>query len=797
MTPSHDPPADGDAEIRANPGYALGQIARALTTSQHHPDSDTRLRADQKITRWIQVFTGMLSGALHIGSRTPLKHTPAWATLEVVQGGFATGALLAGGPLQPHEQTLLAQLPPATPGTDRAALNALYLSEAGLADLQQLLAAGTYRIAVPEEGALLVVAWLLKHDASDEARAILEAIGPYLHQLRFYPIPDQRPLAARPTVYLQDVATTIRRLDALTVPVPIQRQAEAILIWTPIYDQIVALFAETLEGPIPILESGTDGRPLRTASGSYHLDGGWPCQRYPAGWRERASAVLAAYQQQRAQHQLCGKPEEPRGDFRRLREYLARCVADPARLTGRDVGMIRLILALIAARRGLPGSARWQQVRQAQQAQIAAPSHRDLAQVVIARLERFAPHEGLEVIDRLLDPVTPEEAARFQLPPDRPLPASFEPRLLRSLDAPVEVLVKKNVIASGEVLARVFAQLTAQIRSAGIADPDLRRLACAIYTAFSRRRSLLLLNLEHQVKLTELPWMQAVDARRDHDAAAHALARQTLSDLVTLALTAFPHQIMPNKLLQQIRTLAASAGLELPIVDELAADIFMGEFSEKYLRATQTAAGLLAGTLYEHYYHIDYAAVGQINDVTASRYGTPTSPAFAALCHARAGQIKGHAGQSVARNGTIIEQQQILTTQNLAVLVDALGLAERLRPQLGPMTQDCFRWICRRQQMRIQAWHPRLKMVKNTAYAWRQMIFYLSCQPPVEVAAFLDWAAGHLRQQAPAFQARFQPVLDGLAAAASSVTGSPGAQSISAPAPMFLGWTTERHWLLV
>jgi hypothetical protein len=795
MSNPQNPPGTNDAGIQANPGYALGQLARAITTSQQHPDPATRARAEQKIVRWTQIYEGMLAGNLTIGSRLPLKGTPAWATLEVAQGGFATGDLLAGGPFHPHEQDLLARLPPVAPGAERAALNAYYLSEAGLAALQQMLADGTYRIAVPEEGALLVVAWLIAHDASDEARSVLDAIGPYLHQLRFYPIPDLRPHMDGATVHLQDVAATIRSLEAIVVPVQIQRQAEAIRIWTPLYDQMLALFAATLAGPAPTVQLGTDGIPLRTATGGYSIAGGWPCQHYPAGWQTQASAVLALYQQQRAQHQLCGKPEKPGGNFTLLRGYLERCVADPASLTGRDVGMVRAILALTATRRGLPGSERWQKVRQSQQAQIDAPAHADLAQVVIARLASFAPHEGLNSTDRLLDPVTPDEAARFKLPPGRLLPADFERRLLRSLDAPVEVLVSRKVISSGEVLARVFSQLTAQIRSATIADPTLRRLAGNIYTAFSRRRSLLLLNLEHQVKIAELPWMQPVDARRDSDATAQALARQALADLVTLALSAFPQQIMPNKLLQEIRALAASAAMALPIVDELAADIFMGDFSEKYLRAAQTAATMLAGTIYERYYRIDYAAVRAIDDVKPSRYGTPTSPAFAALCHARASQYHTGAGRSVARNGSIIEQQQILTTQNLAVLVDSLALVERLRPQAGELARNCFRWISRRQQMRIQAWKPRLKMLKNTAYAWRQMIFFLALQPPEEVAAFLTWAAAHLQQQAPDFQSRFQPALDGLAAAA----GSRAVQQRSAalpPTPIFLGWTTDRHWLL-
>jgi hypothetical protein len=79
----------------------------------------------------------------------------------------------------------------------------------------------------------------------------------------------------------------------------------------------------------------------------------------------------------------------------------------------------------------------------------------------------------------------------------------------------------------------------------------------------------------------------------------------------------------------------------------------------------------------------------------------------------------------VARNGAIIEQEQILTTHNLAVLVDGLGLRDALEPRLPELARRCFTWICWRQQLKSADWRSRLHMVKNTAYAWRQMVFFL------------------------------------------------------------------------
>lgn len=141
----------------------------------------------------------------------------------------------------------------------------------------------------------------------------------------------------------------------------------------------------------------------------------------------------------------------------------------------------------------------------------------------------------------------------------------------------------------------------------------------------------------------------------------------------------------------------------------------------------------------------------------------------------------------------IIEQQQILTTQNLAALFLALGLADRLRGQLPEMAKRCFAWICKRQQIKIGKGHARLIMVKNTAYAWRQMIFFLSIASEGERHEFLTWAEDHLNKQSDQFQQRFRPAmmglklgLDGALIEAHAATG----------ARRFLGWSKEPHWLL-
>ncbi len=784
------------AELSANPGYSLGQIAHALSTQQTNPDFPTQQRAAQKIDNWLKVLQGMLSGAFHVGARTPVADTPAWVTLKVVQGGFVTGDLLAAGPLQPHEEELLARLASGSTAEPKAILNGYYLSDTGIAELQQRFKSGGYRVNVPEEGALLVFAWLLGQGQAAAAREMLGEITPFLSRLRFYPVPSHRPVSDSTLLHLQTVGETIQSLQAIKVPALIQAARESVLVWAPLSDRAIELFLETVEGPTPIVEAGSDNKPVQSAAGQWTVQGGWPCQNYPPGWQERGQSLLKDYERLRREHLLCGKPERRTENFTLLRGFLTVCLQDPKQLTGRDVGRIRSILAHVVTKRGLPGSERCQLLRQRQAHIARRPTRTDLAQVVISRLENLPSDEGLDTLEEVMAPVTEGEAGTYHLQPGQPVAEPLREKVQRCLAAPAAVLVEQKIIPSAEVLARIIPQITAQVSAAGIADLDLRRLYAAIYQAFRRRRSLLLLNLQSQVKLTELPWVKAMEAQRQDSLGTQEQARQTLEQVITLASTAFPQQILPNKLLQELRALAKNAGLSLPLVDEVAADIFMGAFSEKFLQAAKAAGSLLEGTLYERYYGLSYARVLEIKDAAPQRRGeTPTSPAFFQLCSELAGT--GMDGYSVARNGMVIEQEQILTTHNLAVLFSALGLAETLQPRVEGLAETCFSWICQRLQQPIPQWKARLQAVKNAAYAWRQMVFFLSLAPEGSADAFLVWATNHLQHQRPAFQERFRPALEGLALSVRKQYSVETVDNIGPDnAKRFLGWATGTHWLL-
>lgn len=754
-------------EYRINPGYAHGQIARALTTATEHPDAATRERARDKIQRWQRVLAGLVDGSIDIGSRTPVR-APAWATLEVVTGGFATGALLAGGPLREHERAL-AQALGASSSDDRTALNRHFLTDVGLADLAERVRTGRYDIELPEEATLPTVAWLVAHGHADAARDLIERIAPYFAQLRFYPIPRDTPRRGGSRVFVQNARTTVVALDDVAPNAAILAQKEAVEVWAPFHDRVVALMLDVVG----------DTLPRRT---------------FDAAWVARAAELLREYDVLRRAHRLTSKAGNPKSHVAQLRGLLARCVDAPATLTDGNIAQARFIVEGYVGKRGRPDSSQCVADRERQRAAVAKPLHASIAAVVARRVERCAPDEGVDDIDALAVPIDASEASASGIAAGTPLPASVRRKVERCLADTVETLVERGLIASSEMLAIVLPQLTSNVRASRIDDAALRDLYAATYRAFRRRRSLLLLDLAKQVQIEELPWIAAIEAFRRDDADAAALARRTLEEAATLALASFPYAILPNKLLQEFAALAKTANVRLPLTEEVAADIFMGRFSPKFASAARVAADTLGGSLYAKYYGIDWNAVRETDDASARQPPDSREPdAFAQLCAARAGMPLGtHRPKA---NGMIIEQQQILTTHNLAALFARLDLATRLGERLDAMAQACFRQVCARLQLKIDDKHAQLTNAKNCAYAWRQMLFFASRLPHERQAALLEWVREHAAQQSPSFRAQFAPVLKGLAWVADGGSLDDDA-ALAAGARRLLGWSNSTHWLL-
>ena len=741
-------------------GYAVFQLAKALLAHDLDCGPVARFKSRRRISRWQQVIGNLLQGCVEYGSRTPVAEIPAWVTLEVVTGGFATGNLSAGGELTEYERELAVSIPGIRPGFERLDINAWHLTDDGLESLHSRLARCDYAVDVPEEAALLTVAWLVGQQRTEQARALIDVIGPFFDRLRFFPsISTQLPISAA-QVHIVDAGEIKQLLSSLPSQAQIVVQKQTIETRLPLYDSAVSHFLLTYVA-------------------------GWPCRNYPSGWRELAAELEVDFKRLGIDRRSSDRVEE-------LFSLLGQCSRDAESLTGRQVGRIRQIVDDFVRKHGDPDSASHLALRANQLSQVARPEHHLIARIVARRLSAYPAQSGLSDFADLAAPITAEEALAFGLSEGTAIPAAILRRLQRCRSGTISELIEHGLITSGDTVARVLSAMTAQLSSSGLRDEALRMVYASTYRAFRRRRSLLLLNLERQVGLSELPWVAVIEGDRQPGALVAGAAKQTLVESSALTLSAFPYAILPNKLLQEYSTLADTAELDLLFVEEVAADIFMGKFSDKFADAARRTGRVIAGSLYARYYDIDTDELASLV-ARGRRRARVASDAFATLCAKRAGAELGT--WHPATNGTILEQQQILTTQNLALLFEELGLKVLLQPRLGSMVQACFEWVCKRHQMRIEHYHARLIMLKNTAYAWRQMVFYLAMLDECERRDALASVEAYFATQPVAFQERFLPLMSGLRKACGGEV-LPQHAPTEDGARVFLGWTATRHWLL-
>ena len=773
----------------ASPSYAVGRLWAALQTAATSGDEATRARATAKVDRWRAVLDGMASGELTTGSRTPVVDTPAWVTLEVVTGGFATGRYLAEQPLDDDERARLAELPPGPGWTPRERLNLWYLSDAGQAELLTALTSERYRIGVPEHAALAVVALLVDRGQGEAALDLVAALRPYLHRLRFTPQLTDRPVRTGTAVHLEPVGAVAARLREATPPAQLIAMRETLTLWHPLYDDLVALWAQTVDGELPHLVTG---------EGSDRVEGGWPARRFPDGWAARRTEWLTRYAATEGTATASTRHQHPKSNFTRLRSALESAGDDGVGLSGRDAGWVRRALANTVTRHGAPGSEPRAALRAVQAVIAGRPTHAALAHVVAGRLDRFPADSGLPDLDPVVEDVTDEEVPAAG--DGEVVPASVVRTVSLALEAPVEELVERGVIGSGEVLARVLPQVTAQYVSASIDDTVIAGLHARTYTAFRRRRSLLLLNLEHQVRFEELPWVAALSGFRLQGRST-APAREALDRAVLLALDSFPERILPNPLVRELGALATAADVRLALVEEVAADIFMGTFTTKWRTAAKVASESLQGSVYARYYDLPRPefwsstpeATGWARRVQR-RWGKQTAEDFTALCRTRAAEAgrSGHS-RSVAANGAVLEQSQILTTHNLAVLTVGLDLESALRERAPELVEQVLAWVLQTHAHLPKQHHAALQTVKNISYAWRQAIYLLSfCDAQSQEAA-----VRRLREATAAGTAgELRPVVEGLAHVLAGGHFDSAGVADGGGGRRLLGWSVGEHWLL-
>lgn len=241
-------------------------------------------------------------------------------------------------------------------------------------------------------------------------------------------------------------------------------------------------------------------------------------------------------------------------------------------------------------------------------------------------------------------------------------PAPLRKMIYRCASASVDVLVERGIIPSSEVLAKNFRSLVAACGASSMPTPEMERLYALTYQAFSGG-GVLLLDFRAQIKFHDLPIYPMITKYREKDEEVKAV---TLREMARIIVRYFPATLPPNP---TITTLADVIDKKVPLVKEIAPDIFMGSFSATFMKALRENVGKF-GDLYSSYFGFDSGLVEEINQEALEhiRYMMGVSKIVAE----RIAPLQAERDSLTAEHDTLVKEKSMLIERlvSLAKIMD-------------------------------------------------------------------------------------------------------------------------------
>lgn len=237
-------------------------------------------------------------------------------------------------------------------------------------------------------------------------------------------------------------------------------------------------------------------------------------------------------------------------------------------------------------------------------------------------------------------------------------------------------------------------------------EPDfLRDILVRTMQAFMTRRSIMLLDMDGQVRASEVPWIGVLQRVLKIDEQSRASREKGLAWLLGMSIDAFPHCMVPNETLRLVR----ECNPEIPVLEELAVDIFTGHLVPKFGRTCELAAERMGtDSVYCCYY----------GDYLSQLWGRPKIPSADLVEWAGQGL---DAGMYTVRNAMLLERVRVATCFNMLLATSVLS--------------DDFDW--RGAALKTWTFIVRLGMterepcllrsdIRKLVQAWNLFLFYVS-----------------------------------------------------------------------
>ncbi|KAI0565929.1 FHA domain containing protein [Gracilaria domingensis] len=740
----------------------------------YHCDDAARRHAE-KFQQWSECLHNIVNSVVRIGSRMTVRENPIFLTPEVLPGGFASGRLSAGGDLAPFEQELVDKnhLDVSASSSDykvqlhnvRKSLNKYFLSPKGLEELYDLLKSGRYHCLHPEEAALLVMVWMLERGDVQLARGLVSTIAPYFGDVRFYPHLSSAPQSLDLKCSLLTVGAFKRRISDMGVSKGSLTYAVNKLIvedLAPSYDMLISLILATYKkGAFDLLPF--EVRPSNNMVAAFKT-----LFRHFEKVQGVYDAILHLAKQPRkelkqlGQSRNCGKLLRIAKAF--VESKKRRVMRIERTYTQKILNQIRFI-----SRRGLPSvwtpgdsfrngrlslnelppklkSFRERQ-RRTTQAEHKLVSQ-DWKKLSMARISKMSTDDqtGIDDVRPLTQPVAETEAELYGMKRGADVPSSIlrmaEMLQKRTLNA----MFEKELVPSMDVMAILLDQILGAAKAQCHGPVEMRRLYVSLIGAFRRRRSVLLQNYKAQVSVDQLPWFHRLEEVQRENADVNNRGNSELfCELVRICISKWPDVMMPNKMVTALDQIArdfsvsTAQGSWIGLLPELAADIFMGEFTSKWCLHAALTKNMMTSSLYGKYYGTGKRK-SLWDGIEELQFDSRLDcDQFASLCTKRASQREVHG--SSARNGAIIEESMILTGQNYPYLLQMLVFHGK-RFESKEFLEICFRCFEHLKKTLIPAldkktpWQTRKQITKNVAYGWRQLVILVSSMNCREVEHF-------------------------------------------------------------
>ena len=568
-------------------------------------------------TEQVMAFWQQCHNGIAVGTRRPTAY-PEWVTLEVAEGGFATGRALA----------LLGE---------GAVTSADFMANDGVATLEGMLDSGKYRVDQPENAALLVLVWLLRQGRVDDAGALFAEIAPYMDELRFYPHPTELPSTASSTVaavtnvgVMRSALAEMKRSNAAKEASALshrhnqaRRQRAVAEGYAELQGDAVALLVATTgdqQAAFLALDGATDEGAAAAAALLFSSNGG------DIGGESAFAEAVAAIEARAADlAQRFGAVPSHQRESTTTAMVLA-ALRDPAACD--RPALARRLLA-VAKARGVKGSDAF--TAYLKRTATSAPLDQRVAEKVDAVLARVADLPAEATISSAAAVLAPLTAAEDTVAAASPRTAAVTPGIARIVRratvGTLSDLITEGIIVSAEMIASVLPGMLAAAAGEAIEDPAAKTLYAQLSVSFAKRRSLLLVNLEKQVRLEELPWARPIlgllrttaSTEGEASSAAEEARRcdAVVAEAVRCYMTHFPATVTPNKVVSALKDVMRKGAVSAKanLMEELAADIFQNAFSPNFDAAALVASEAMRDTVYSRYYDL-----GPVYDSIAEEY---------------------------------------------------------------------------------------------------------------------------------------------------------------------------------